>query len=171
MKPVKLSNNFYLDELTRTSYRQFQEENNNPPESVVKQLKLLAYGVLQPIRDHFNCIVYMTSGYRCWGLNRLLGSGDSSQHRKGGAGDFVVQGYDTLEKSMEVFDWIYKHSDIRFGQIIHEVRDRGGYHTIWIHISLGYPSMPMEKSGQVMLFRDGKYIMVRYNYDSPILQS
>lgn len=167
---AKLTKDFSLHEFTRTSYKEFREANSLPPIQAQRQLQILATGVLQPIRNKFNKWTQITSGYRCLGLNRELKSSDTSQHILGEAADFVIKELHSVKDSMMVFEWIYLNSNIQFGDLIHEVRDRGGDYAVWIHISLGYPYTSLEKSGQVWLYRDGEYILVRDNYESPIIE-
>jgi len=48
--------------------------------------------LLERIRSHFGKPVRITSGYRCENHNRAVGGATYSQHRKGTAADFVVDG-------------------------------------------------------------------------------
>jgi zinc D-Ala-D-Ala carboxypeptidase len=45
---------------------------------------------LQKVRDEFGSSITITSGYRCLKHNRAIGSNDTSQHVRGGAGDKVT---------------------------------------------------------------------------------
>ena len=58
--------------------------------------------VLQPIRDHFNHTVTISSGYRNEILSQKIGSSRNSQHCKGEAADFEIFG----TPNNEVSDWI-----------------------------------------------------------------
>jgi len=48
--------------------------------------------VLEDVRQHFNRIVIINSGYRCLSHNILSGGSTNSQHTKGKAADFRVSG-------------------------------------------------------------------------------
>lgn len=63
-------------------------------ETLVDQ-KLVEYA--QKIRDHFGKPVNVSSGYRCLTHNRSIGSGDGSQHVKGGAADIYINGVAPIE--------------------------------------------------------------------------
>jgi len=47
---------------------------------------------LDKIRAHFGVPVTITSGCRCESHNRAVGGSEASQHRRGRAADFTVQG-------------------------------------------------------------------------------
>lgn len=113
---MKLTENFSLQEMTRTS----RQVDNQPNQDEIENLRLLCENVLQPIRDKFGA-VNVTSGYRGVVLNRLVGGSTSSQHCKGMAADFKVK------DMAECFDWI--KDNIEFDQLIDE------YNLSWIHIS------------------------------------
>lgn len=62
-------------------------DNSIPNETVKKSVKALVDTVLQPLRDALGVTVIINSGYRCQELNELVGGVETSQHRKGEAGD------------------------------------------------------------------------------------
>ena len=80
---MKLSKNFYLKELTFSQTAERMGMDNNPSEAEIENLRLLCERVLQPVRDHFQQVVSISSGFRNLILNRKLGSKDNSdQDRK-----------------------------------------------------------------------------------------
>ena len=84
---MKLSKNFSLAELCKSQTATRMGLDNNPSEDEQENLRLLCERVLQPIRDHFNHIVTISSGYRNEILSQKIGSSSKSQHCKGEAAD------------------------------------------------------------------------------------
>ena len=68
---------------------------------IVTNLILLCKNILQPIRNHFNIPVSISSGYRSAALCEAIGSSSKSQHTKGQAADFEIFGVHNKELS----DW------------------------------------------------------------------
>ena len=120
----KLSPHFSYDEMTRSQTAERNSIDNTPSNEQVDNLIALCDNILEPIRVHFNKPCTVTSGFRCSELNRKIGSTDRSQHTKGEAADFVVNGSPTVT---EVWRWIID-SDLDFDQAIQEFGR-------WIHVS------------------------------------
>lgn len=133
MEDLKLSPHFTLFELTRTDNRAYIEVNRDVPNELLMNGYALAASLLEPIRVHYNKPLIVHSGYRSPGLNEAIGGSKTSQHMSFQAADFHVNGVD-LE---EVFNWIWKESNLRFGQLIGEGQIAGKF--TWIHLSLGAP--------------------------------
>ena len=110
---MKLSNNFTLAELTKSSTAERLGIDNTPNEIEIRNLEILCHFVLQPIRDYWGA-VKVNSGFRCLKLNRAIGSKDNSQHAKGEAADIEVVGIDNWELAF----WI--RENISFDQLILE---------------------------------------------------
>ena len=81
---MQLSKNFSLAEMTG-SRKQLKRMgmDNDPSEDETENLRLLCERVLQPVRDHFNHVVTISSGYRNEILSQKIGSSSTSQHCKG----------------------------------------------------------------------------------------
>ena len=71
---MKLSKNFSLAEMTKSQTATRMGLDNNPSEDETENLRLLCERVLQPIRDHFNHTVTISSGYRNEILSKKIGS-------------------------------------------------------------------------------------------------
>lgn len=103
---------------------------NNMPDinSMDCLLELIVY-VLQPLRDKVGKPIIITSGYRNWQVNKLVGGAVDahgnpiSQHCKGQAADFNIKGMSIAA----TIDFI-KKSGIEYDQLINEF-DK------WVHIS------------------------------------
>jgi len=70
---MKLSKNFSLQELTKSQTAIRMGLDNNPSQAHIENLRILCERVLQPVRDHFNQSVTVTSGFRNLILNRKIG--------------------------------------------------------------------------------------------------
>ena len=126
---MKLSKNFYLSELTKSQTAERMGLDNNPSEDETENLRLLCERVLQPIRDHFDDIVTVSSGYRNEILSEKIGSSRKSQHCKGQACDFEIFGV----PNNKVSDWIKEN--LMFDQLILEYWEPGQPNSGWIHVS------------------------------------
>ncbi len=114
--------NFTLRELCSSSTAKKFGWMNVPNVDVCDNLMLLIINVLQPLRTALKKPVIVSSGYRCYELNKYLKSKDTSQHRRGQAADISVIGM-SIDN---LFDFI-KKTNIEYDQLIHE--------GTWIHIS------------------------------------
>jgi hypothetical protein len=149
---MKLTENFSLEEMTRTDIRPLIDKNAAEGKRYINQLVNLAE-IGEIIRAHFNrdgirrpFIVH--SAFRCYEVNKAVGGSDLSQHavskdgKFSGAIDFHVSG----AKLEDVFTWIYAESNLSFHQLIFEGYDtEKSFVPSWIHIGVpvGY------KDGQV----------------------
>ena len=87
---MKLSENFTLDELTKSQEAIRLSIPNEPSDEHVTNLILLCKNILQPIRDHFKIPVSISSGYRSAALCEAIGSSSKSQHTQGQAADLSL---------------------------------------------------------------------------------
>ena len=126
---MKLSKNFSLAEMTKSQIATRMGLDNNPSEDEVENLRLLCERVLQPIRDHFNHIVTISSGYRNVVLSVKIGSSSKSQHCSGEAADFEIFGI----PNNEVSDWVKEN--LMFDQLILEYWKPGEPNSGWVHVS------------------------------------
>lgn len=123
---MQLSKNFHLSEFTRSQTASRQNIINVPNSHHILALKLLCEKVLQPIRDHFDKPVIISSGYRSPELNRAIGGSSKSQHMKGEAADFEITGIDNYELAK----WIERN--LNYDQLILEFYT--GENSGWIHV-------------------------------------
>ena len=94
---MKLSENFTLDELTKSQEAIRPGIANDPQDEHITNLILLCKNILQPIRNHFKIPVSISSGYRS-ALCEAIGSSSGSQHTKGQAADFEIFGVHNKDK-------------------------------------------------------------------------
>ena len=88
---MKLTNNFTLEEFTRSNNAGRMGINNEPDAGQIADLQKLCIRLLQPLRDIYGEPFYINSGFRSPELNRLVGGVPSSQHTKGQAADVRVK--------------------------------------------------------------------------------
>jgi zinc D-Ala-D-Ala carboxypeptidase len=126
---MKLSENFTLDELTKSQEAIRLGIVNEPNDEHITNLILLCKNILQPIRNHFNKVVSVSSGYRSAELCERIGSSSKSQHTRGEAADFEVFGL----SNKDVSDWIVQNLD--YDQCILEFWSPNDPNSGWIHCS------------------------------------
>lgn len=87
----QLSKSFTLEELCRSDSAErdtrLKKLQDNPPKTVVDNLRYLATTALQPIRDQISVPLIINSGYRHPDVNKLIGGSATSQHCLGEAAD------------------------------------------------------------------------------------
>ena len=94
---MQLSENFSLLELTKSQTATRKGIDNAPSPEHQENLKLLCAHILQPVRDRFERVVSVSSGYRTPELCIAIGSKTTSQHAKGQAADFEIYGLSNKE--------------------------------------------------------------------------
>jgi len=102
---MKLSENFSLLELTKSQTAERKGIDNTPSPEHQENLKSLCTHILQPVRDHFERVVSISSGYRSPELCIAIGSKTTSQHAKGQAADFEIYGLSNQELAI----WIHEN--------------------------------------------------------------
>jgi len=126
---MKLSENFSLNELTKSQTAERKDIDNTPSPTHQDNLKSLCTAILQPIRDHFGRVVSVSSGYRSEALCIAIGSKTTSQHAKGEAADFEIFGL----SNKELADWINENLD--YDQLILEYWKESDPNSGWVHCS------------------------------------
>ena len=126
---MKLTENFSLNELTKSQTAERKGINNTPSAEHQENLKSLCEMILQPIRDHFEQVVSVSSGYRSPELCTAIGSKITSQHAKGQACDFEIFGV----SNKELADYIDQNLD--YDQLILEYWKESDPNSGWIHCS------------------------------------
>lgn len=119
---------FKLEEFTRSATAEKFNIDNTPNDYVIYNLDKLVVNVLDPLREAFGSPIKITSGYRSYLVNKMVGGVKNSQHMSGKASDIVPIGksFDEFVKFVE--EWI---KDKNFNQCIIESSGKSK----WIHIS------------------------------------
>ena len=126
---MQLSENFSLLELTKSQTATRKGIDNAPSPEHQENLKLLCTHILQPVRDRFERVVSVSSGYRSPELCLAIGSKTTSQHAKGQAADFEIYGL----SNKELADWINENLD--YDQLILEYWREEDPNSGWVHCS------------------------------------
>jgi len=125
---MKLSPHFDLAELTASQTAARLGIDNTPPAEELAALRQTA-ALLEQVRTLLGeGAITVTSGYRCYALNRAIGSGTTSAHVKGMAADFICPSFGGPRKVCEAI----AQSDITFDQLIREFDTGAGG---WTHIA------------------------------------
>ena len=147
---MQLSKNFSLIELTKSQTAERKGISNDPSADHISNLELLCERVLQPVRDHFNHVVSISSGYRSSELCIAIGSSLESQHAKGQAADFEIFG----TPNNEIANWI--SNNLIFDQLILEFWNRDEPNSGWVHVSYD-PDFNQNRKQYLRAFKkDGK---------------
>ena len=126
---MQLSENFSLNEFTKSDTAVRKGINNTPNETHLENMKSLCENVLQKVRTHFGKSVRITSGYRSPELCEAIGSSKTSQHAKGQAADFEITGIDNKVLAEYIID------NLDFDQLILEFYTDGDPNSGWVHCS------------------------------------
>lgn len=148
---MKLSENFTLAELTKSSTATRLGIDNTPNPEQLENLVELCHKILQPLRDAIGPI-RISSGLRVPALNKAIGGSSTSQHCaiNGAAADIDI------EDNKKVFDYI--KNNLQFDQLIWEFGNEK--QPDWVHVSYHYG----HNRGQVLkaIKKDGKTKYVPY---------
>lgn len=144
-KNIRLGKNFTLDEFIVT---QTGLENIPGPEEIENLRKLVTH-ILQPLRDDVGRPIIITSGYRSPAVNALIGGSSTSQHTRGQAADFKVNGMTNQEIVARI-----RALGLPYDQLIDEVKGSSS----WVHVS--HKPNGVQRL-QWMTYRDGVYELVK----------
>ena len=125
-KNMKLSKNLTLGEVTKSATAIKNGISNKPSGEHLSNLIQIANKIFQPVRDHFNEPIIVSSGYRSKALNDLIGGASGSQHSKGEALDL-----DGSVENAYIFEFI--KNNLEFDQLIWEYGD--DENPDWVHVS------------------------------------
>ena len=126
---MKLTENFSLNELTKSQTAERKGIDNTPSAEHQENLKRLCETILQRIRDHFGQVVSISSGYRSPELCVAIGSSTKSQHARGEAADFEIFGV----SNKELADYI--NENLTYDQLILEYWKESDPNSGWVHCS------------------------------------
>lgn len=129
----KLSDNFTLGEMIASDTAKKLKIDNTPTLLAIAHLEELCKNLLQPIRDAWGKPIKVTSGYRCYRLNRAVGGSPTSAHPLGWAVDIKPASGSYAEFEKFVVDFL-KKSDLKWDQVISETANGGK--SKWLHIGI-----------------------------------
>lgn len=126
-----ISEHLSLKEVTKSSTALKFGIKNIPSEKHLNNLKIYAQKIFEPIRNHFNVPIFISSGYRSKKLNSIIGGSKSSQHCKGQALDLDQDHRNSKIQNKDIFYFV--KDNLEFDQMIWEFGDRNN--PGWVHIS------------------------------------
>lgn len=125
---MQISKNLSLDEACKSATAdKLGIVNNNPSLNIIKNMKLLAEKVFEPVRAHFKAPIKISSMYRGQELNNHVKGSITSQHCTGEAMDID----NVKPTNKEVFDYI--KDNLEFDQLIFEFGTKDNPE--WVHVS------------------------------------
>jgi hypothetical protein len=128
---MKISEHLDLAEVTRSESAKRKGISNEPTAEHLENFKKLAENIFEPIRNHFNVPIHISSGYRSKALNTSIGGSLTSQHCSGEAIDIDMDGSSNGVTNKMVFDFI--KSTLNFDQMIWEFGNSNN--PDWVHVS------------------------------------
>lgn len=121
-------------------------------------MTILAEKVYEPLVAHFNIPIYISSFFRTYKVNELIGGATSSQHMaNNGAAMDLDADMNVVVTNQDVFDYI--KNNLTFDQLILEdIREDGSIG--WVHVSYN----ELHNRGEVlqMIIKDGKKYYEQY---------
>ena len=126
---MNISKHLTLAEVTHSETAIKLGIENTPTPAQLENLILIANKVFEPVRNHFNAPVHVSSGYRITNLNLAIKGSVSSQHCNGEALDLDNDG--SKVTNAMIFNWI--KDNLEFDQLIWEFgtdKNPG-----WVHVS------------------------------------
>lgn len=136
-----------IEDLVRAGLDKSEIEINKPNQEVRDNLQELLEHVVNPLLARFEGME-ITSGYRCYSVNRAAGGVPNSQHTKGQAVDlwYLAPDKDVEQSVREVYQWTI--NNLIFDQLI--------VYDTFVHIS--YTS---RRDNRMQVIRRAEY----YNQD------
>ena len=134
---MKLSKNFNLDEFIKSDTAKKLNITNRPTSEQIETMKYICENLLEPLREHFNKPIIVTSGFRSKLLNEAVNGSKRSHHRylsQYGAVDFIIKDITTDQTIRAI-----KEMNLEYEQCIDEFER-------WIHIALRRPRKEMLKA-------------------------
>jgi len=148
---MKLSNNLSLSEVTKSNTAIRRGIDNMPTDAHIENLKYLAEKVFQPIREHFGCPIFVSSGYRSKDLNEAIGGSQRSFHSHGMALDLDMDGRSNSVSNADIFYYIL--NNLQFSELIWEFGDDNNPN--WVHVAIA-KGREDEKNAKIAYREDGR---------------
>lgn len=149
---MNLSANFTLKELTRSDTADRLGIDNTPDDEQIESLRLLCENILQPVRDHFGKPVKINSGFRCPALNQATGGSATSDHCKGQACDFEIDGVSNPDLAQFIAD------NLKYTQLILEFYTQGQPNSGWVHASFNPDNLKCQELTAVKVAGKTQYL-------------
>ena len=148
---MKLSKNLWLSEVIKSNTATRRGIDNSPTDLHIANLKYLAEKIFQPIREHFGCPIFVSSGYRSKALNEAIGGSQRSFHSHGMALDLDMDNKASKISNTDIFNFI--KDNLEYTELIWEFGDEDK--PDWVHVAIA-KGRENEKNAKVAYREDGK---------------
>ena len=148
---MKLSKNLWLSEVIKSNTATRKGIDNSPTDLHIANLKYLAEKIFQPIREHFGCPIFVSSGYRSKALNEAIGGSQRSFHSHGMALDLDMDNKASKISNTDIFNFI--KDNLEYTELIWEFGDEDK--PDWVHVAIA-KGRENEKNAKVAYREDGK---------------
>ena len=126
-----ISKNISYKEATLSTTAKRLGIDNTPNAEQFSNMVHVAENVFQPVREHFDTPIYVSSFFRSEALNKAIRGSSSSTHMKGEAMDLDADVYGKVTNA-QIFHYI--KDNLEFDQLIWEFgTDKN---PDWVHVSL-----------------------------------
>lgn len=126
---MNISDHISFKEAIRSNTAKRLGIDNMPDNETLITMQITAQHVFEPLRQHFNEPIYISSFYRSKELNKVIGGSSRSQHCKGEAIDID----DVYSKASNADFFNYIKDRLQFDQLIWEFGN--DENPDWVHVS------------------------------------
>lgn len=126
-----VSKNISYKEATHSTTAKRLGIDNTPNAEQFSNMVYVAENVFQPVREHFNVPIYVSSFFRSEALNKAVRGSSSSTHMKGEAMDLDADVFGRVTNA-DIFNFI--KDNLEFDQLIWEFGTN--QNPAWVHVSL-----------------------------------
>ena len=145
---MKLSEHLSLKEFIKSNTATRLGIDNTPTDEHLENAKILAKEIFEPIRNHFDVPIGVSSGYRSEELNDAVKGSSSSQHCKAEALDLDADMFGKITNK-EIFDFV--RTNLKFTQLIWEFGTDS--EPDWVHIGYNPDNL---KCQVLKAYKEGK---------------
>ena len=155
---MKLSKNLWLSEVVKSNTATRKGIDNSPTEEHINNLKYLAKKIFQPIREHFGCPIFVSSGYRSKALYEAIGGSQKSFHSWGMALDLDMDGKSQNVSNADIFNFI--KNNLPYTELIWEFGTENK--PDWVHVAIA-KGREQEKNTKIAYRENGKTKYKKWN--------
>jgi zinc D-Ala-D-Ala carboxypeptidase len=128
---MMVSKNISYKEATHSTTAKRLGIDNTPDAEQLENMRRVAESVFQPVRENFDCPIYVSSFFRSEELNKAMKGSSSSTHMKGEAMDLDADVFGEVTNA-QIFHYI--KDNLEFDQLIWEFGTEE--EAAWVHVSL-----------------------------------
>jgi zinc D-Ala-D-Ala carboxypeptidase len=128
---MMVSKNISYKEATHSTTAKRLGIDNTPDAEQFSNMIYVAESVFQPVRENFDCPIYVSSFFRSEELNKAMKGSSSSTHMKGEAMDLDADVFGEVTNA-QIFHYI--KDNLEFDQLIWEFGTEE--EAAWVHVSL-----------------------------------